>query len=188
VRVKASLLAAPQTISRGTLNNANVVGPIPVTAPVSAITPGDATTANAMVQSFNNLVNFGSSGSIANVQTTLTGYSALFLSSNASMNATAEEDYINNKALSSEIESRFSGVSAVDIQNLIAPMALCRRFNRARLTCKRKFPAAKKPRIIRVFLTRPGGLCGLKATHRKSIAIKKLSARHLCACPQWKHR
>ncbi|MCA3269912.1 MAG: flagellar hook-associated protein FlgK [Thalassospira sp.] len=124
VRVKASLLAAPQTISRGTLNNANVVGPIPVTAPVSAITPGDATTANAMVQSFNNLVTFGSSGSIANVQTTLTGYSALFLSSNASLNATAKEDYTNNKALSSEIENRFSGVSAVDIQEEMAQLTI----------------------------------------------------------------
>jgi flagellar hook-associated protein 1 FlgK len=76
------------------------------------------------VQSFNNLVTFGSSGSIANVQTTLTGYSALFLSSNASMNATAEEDYINNKALSSEIESRFSGVSAVDIQEEMAQLTI----------------------------------------------------------------
>jgi flagellar hook-associated protein 1 len=118
--VKSNLKDFPQQIARGALNNPVLTAP--TADPVSAVTPGDSSTIQAMGDSFNANTVFRPTGNISGLTTNITNYAALFVADNARINATAKSNYEQQSNLLGELKLRQSSVSAVDIEQEMASL------------------------------------------------------------------
>jgi flagellar hook-associated protein 1 FlgK len=122
IQVNQALVNAPQLLTRGKLNNQVITLPIPVNAPIAAITAGDGTIANAITNAFDANSTFLPTGDISGVQTSLTSYASLYLGNNARINSQYTDNYDNQKSLTGQLQLQNSATSGVDMDSELASL------------------------------------------------------------------
>lgn len=119
MQVRQSLINDPARIARGKMDNVNTpaIG-------ASAVAAGDGSTVQEMAYAFTNQIRFPASGGLATTTTTLGGYAASILSLNAVQTANIESTQTFKSSLVTQLQTRLSSQSGVNIDEELAQMIM----------------------------------------------------------------
>jgi len=118
IAVRSDIVANPQLLARGQLSEATL------TDGTTAVTVGDNTVAQRLANKFNERLSFAASGGIPQTTTTLSGYGATILSTNANLAANVADDLRFRKIVYQEVLNKTQSASGVNVDEELANLIL----------------------------------------------------------------
>ncbi|MCH7542800.1 MAG: flagellar hook-associated protein FlgK [Proteobacteria bacterium] len=118
IAVRSDIVANPQLLARGELSEATLVDG------TTAVTVGDNTVAQRLANKFNERLSFAASGGIPQTTTTLSGYGATILSTNANLAANITDDLRFRKIVYQQVLNKTQSASGVNVDEELANLIL----------------------------------------------------------------
>ena len=118
IAVRSDIVSNPQLLARGELSEATL------TNGSTAVTVGDNTIVQRLANKFNERLSFAASGGIPQTTTTLAGYGATILSTNASLAANIANDLSFRKIAYQEVLNKTQSASGVNVDEELANLIL----------------------------------------------------------------
>ena len=118
IAVRSDIVANPQLLARGELSEATLVDG------TTAVTVGDNTVAQRLANKFNERLSFSASGGIPQTTTTLSGYGATILSTNANLAANITDDLRFRKIVYQQVLNKTQSASGVNVDEELANLIL----------------------------------------------------------------
>ena len=118
IAVRSDIVANPQLLARGALSEATL------TDGTTAVTVGDNTVAQRLANKFNERLSFAASGGIPQTTTTMSGYGATILSTNANLAANVADDLRFRKIVYQEVLNKTQSASGVNVDEELGNLIL----------------------------------------------------------------
>ncbi len=116
--MRSDIVANPQLLARGQLSEATL------TDGTTAVTVGDNTVAQRLANKFNERLSFAASGGIPQTTTTMSGYGATILSTNANLAANVADDLRFRKIVYQEVLNKTQSASGVSVDEELGNLIL----------------------------------------------------------------
>lgn len=118
IAVRSDIVANPQLLARGELSEATLIDG------TTAITVGDNTVAQRLANKFSERLSFAASGGIPQTTTTMSGYGATILSTNANLAANVADDLRFRKIVYQQVLNKTQSASGVNVDEELGNLIL----------------------------------------------------------------